>query len=512
MDNKEKKVKAAEIEKKKRKINLSGPFAIVMALLVLIVFVPINLIVSYYDKFYDMTPNKKYTFHDETLKLLDETKDKNIEVYYLSELRYLKQIPRLLPLYHTLTQLEEHENVKLTCFRPDNDPALVAKLNPTGILNVKEGDVFVKYGDIIQQVSQDVIIRTVDGVDEYAGEELIAEAIKICTNGSLPTVYFLTGHGEKSIETSYKIYADQLRTKSYEVKELNLDEAGAIPGNTAIIYLAGPQKDLTDTEAELISQYLSQGGSASFLISPCETEGRFKNIDSILEEYGIVLDYNYVVETNHFNMLKDRDSVQNEKFLRVDYVPKTDDFTENLTSDAIYLVENEGYSPGISNARSMAEIPDDKFPNKGSFEISSMIRNRPDSSTGKYTTVSHAMGGDDDTIIESDKKLNGIQLDFGFYSYNKQTGGKLIAIGSTDMIDADAVAPDVNGTGTLTLHTNTWLFNTDIEMGIGVKIDAVDSMTFKDKNEATTAIAITVILPVCVAVLGVIVWLRRRHA
>ena len=39
---------------KKRKFNLSGPIAIVIALLILAIFVPINLIVSYYDKVYDM--------------------------------------------------------------------------------------------------------------------------------------------------------------------------------------------------------------------------------------------------------------------------------------------------------------------------------------------------------------------------------------------------------------------------------------------------------------------------
>lgn len=79
-------------------------------------------------------------------------------------------------------------------------------------------------------------------MNEYAGEDLIAGAIKICTSGSLPTVYFLTGHGEKSIEDSYKIYADQLRSNNYDVKELNLDEASSMPENAKIVYLAWPSE------------------------------------------------------------------------------------------------------------------------------------------------------------------------------------------------------------------------------------------------------------------------------
>ena len=80
------------------------------------------------------------------------------------------------------------------------------------------------------------------------------------------------------------------------------------------------------------------------------------------------------------------------------------------------------------------------------------------------------------------------------------------------MIDSDEVAPAVNGAGTLTLFSNTWLYTIEDEIGIGNKVTAVDSMTFKDANEATTAIALTVIIPLAVAVIGVAVWLKRRHA
>ena len=44
---------------KDKKFNLTGAIAIAIAVLVLIVFVPINLIVGYYDKVFDMTPSKK---------------------------------------------------------------------------------------------------------------------------------------------------------------------------------------------------------------------------------------------------------------------------------------------------------------------------------------------------------------------------------------------------------------------------------------------------------------------
>lgn len=493
----------------KRKFNLSGPIAIVVALVVLLIFVPINLIIAYYDKVYDMTPAGKYTLNQKTAELLDSTSDKEIEIYFTSQLRYLQQVPEYLPLYHTLTQLEERDNIKLICFDPNSDPVTAESLDPTGILGISTGDVFVKSGDVIKKVSHTLIFQ--NEMNEYAGEDLIAGAIKICTSGSLPTVYFLTGHGEKSIDDSYKIYADQLKSQNYDVQELNLDEASSMPENAKIVYLAGPQSDITDHEAELLDAYLENGGSASFLLAPCETEGRFLNIEKILEQFGILIDYNYVTETAPANKLQNRDAEQSDNFMRIQYVPTTDDFTEDLTTDIINLVEQGGYTAGISNARSLTEIPESSFANAGNVEISPIIENTPSSTDGTYSTVSRSMGGDD-TVLEADNELSGIELAFGYYSYNKLTGGKVIAIGSTDMIDSDEVAPSVNGTGTLTLFSNTWLYTIEDEIGIGNKVTAVDSMTFKDANEATTAIALTVIIPLAVAVIGVAVWLKRRHA
>ena len=75
---------------KKKKFNLSGALALLLALLVLLIFVPINIIAGLFDKGYDMTPAKKYTLNQKTLDLLDATSDKQIDIYYLSLLKYFK--------------------------------------------------------------------------------------------------------------------------------------------------------------------------------------------------------------------------------------------------------------------------------------------------------------------------------------------------------------------------------------------------------------------------------------
>lgn len=500
---------------KKKKLDLSGAIAIVLAILVLIIFIPINLIVSYYDKGYDMTPSKKYTLSDKTKQLIADNSDKHIDIYYLSLLKYFNEADatNFLPLYHTLTQLEDYDNITLTCFEPNANAALAQELDPEGILGVSDGDIFVKCNNVIKKVNHAKIFQSSEGVRQYAGEELISAAISICTKGSLPTIYFLSGHGEKSIDDSFSIYAAQLKSNDYDVQELDLDKEGAIPDNASIIYLAGPQEDITDKERDILCDYADNGGSLSFLIDPCDTEGRFYNIEAVMEKFGLILDYNIVTETLPANMLQDRDSKQSENYFRVDYPAGSrynDEFTQDLTSDLIDLVNGGAYVAGIAYPRSLTEIPEDSFIGAAYTERSSIIKNVY--SDGGYTTVSKSMGGDEVTAKQADELLSNLDLDFGYYSYNKTTGGKMVVIGTTSVIDNDIIAVTISGTQMLTLFSNTWLYDSDIQFGVGNKFNSYDHMTFKDSKEATTVMVVVYVIPILLAIVGVAVWLKRRHS
>jgi hypothetical protein len=499
---------------KDRKFNFSGTIAFIIALLVLVVFVPINLIVSYYDKQYDMTPAHKYSFSKTTEELLDKTSDKQIDLFYLYPMEEFRKYPEFLPLYHTLTQLDERENIKLTAFLPDENAALANELNPDGLLNVENGDIFVRCGDISKRIDHNKIFQTTsDGTFQYAGEELIAAAIETCTSGSLPTIYFLQGHGESSINDSYEIYANQLKANNYDVQELNLSETKAIPSNARILYLAGPKKDITDDEKKMLEDYLNAGGSLSMLLAPCDTEGRFDNIEDILGMFGIIMDYNIVTETSAANQLQDKDYEQNENFMRVEYPAATGDFTEDLTSELNVLVENGQYIPGIAGTRSFAKT-EVGFANAANVEVSPIIRNISTADANgenKYTTKSTPMGGDATTKAEA-KKLSERQLDYGYYALDRITNAKLIVTGSTDIIDKVAIAPSLSATQMLVTFSNTWLYDSDISMGIGNKMNSYDSMTFSDASHAKRILASIIIIPIALALVGVAVWLKRRHA
>lgn len=495
----------------KKKFNFSGIFAFVLSVLILLIAVPINLIFTYADKVYDMTPNGKYTLNEKTVEFLDSVSDKQIEIYYLYEysLSAFQSAPEFLPLYHTLDELSKRDNIELISFNPNEEADKAEALDPTGILGVDEADIFVKCGDVVKKVDHKRIFQTTsDGVFQYAGEELIASAIKVCTSGSLPTVYFLTGHGEESINDTYATYADTLKANNYDVKEINLDETGAVPDNTAIIYIAGLTQDITDNEYSLLSTYADRGGSLAVFASPCETKGRFKNLDKLLEKFGLGMDYNYVTETNSINQLQNTEAKQSDNYFRVQYTPATEDFTEDLTTDINTLINQGTYVAGISNTRSVYEYSTET----SHIEKSPIVQNIMDATTSKYTTKSVAMGGDAESQKEANQELSERDLYFGYYSYNKQTSGKMILMGTTDILGTENLNFMISGTQYLAIFSNTWLYDTDVEMGIGNKSNSYDTMHFADAQEAESVLRIFVIIPIVVAIIGVAVWLKRRYA
>ncbi len=492
----------------KRKFNLSGIFAFIIAALILVAVVPINIIFNYYDKNYDMTEKSKYTFTDTTVQLLEETKDKEIEVYFLHDLDLLRDTPEYLALYYTLIQLDEYENIKLTCFLPDEKPDLVKMLNPSGAITPGAADVFVKCGDTIKQVAASRIFPyDSNGATSYAGEELISGAIKIVTGGSLPTIYFLTGHGEKTIDDNYALFAKVLKSGSYDTQSLDLTAEDSVPDNASIVMLAGPQTDISKEEREKLEAYAEKGGSLAFFIPPVETEGRFTNIEKFLEKYEIGIDYNRIEETAASRMLNNRDYEQDPAFFSCTYTPATDSFTVDLTSEILSLAETEGLIPGISNTRSLYQIL-----NTGSayIEKSSIITNTADE-TGAYTTSSIPFGGDEETVEEAEK-LSNIQLELGFYSYNKENGSKLIALGTTDIMDEENISVAVSLTQQLVKNSITWLYNSDMDMNIGNKDTAYDYLAFPNADKAESTLRIFSIVPFCIAAIGLFVWLKRRNS
>ena len=108
--------------------------------------------------------------------------------------------------------------------------------------------------------------------------------------------------------------------------------------------------------------------------------------------------------------------------------------------------------------------------------------------------------------------LTNYALDFGYYSYNKHTGAKMFTLGTSAVIDDNYANAYTTGTQMLALFSNTWLYDSDVQFDVGNKFNSYDSMTFKSGEEATRVMVIVYVIPLAIAVIGILVWLKRRHS
>ena len=126
----------------------------ILAILVLAVAVPLNLIFERLNINFDMTPNSMYTLTDTTKEYLEEldAKGVKVDVYFLTKLEDLQSDLECLALYRTLLAYKEHPCFNLIDFDPDTEPERLRSINPDNKFNLSSGDFLFVYGDMVKRL------------------------------------------------------------------------------------------------------------------------------------------------------------------------------------------------------------------------------------------------------------------------------------------------------------------------------------------------------------------------
>lgn len=133
---------------------------------------------------------------------------------------------------------------------------------------------------------------------KFAGESLITSAISYCITDELPVIHVLEGHGETEFSDSFSgaIERDNIETESLSL--LNYD---AVPEEVECILIYAPSTDISETEKDMLTQFLD-GGGRLLVISGTTQEEQLTNLNAVMEYYGISVQEGVVVEesTDHY--------------------------------------------------------------------------------------------------------------------------------------------------------------------------------------------------------------------
>lgn len=139
---------------------------------------------------------------------------------------------------------------------------------------------------------------TVDGelVIDYQGrqekvqgltEESFTNALQRVARGAERWLAFLRGHGERGLwgggRDDLGTIARELKSKGFQLQEINLVTDQSIPDNTTVLVIAGPRVDLLPGEVKIVQDYLDKGGSLLWLQEP----GGLHGLEPVAERFGL---------------------------------------------------------------------------------------------------------------------------------------------------------------------------------------------------------------------------------
>lgn len=251
-----------------------GANVTIMILIVLGIAIFVEAISSQHSVRFDLTRNQRYTLSDQTIKILKALeKDVHIIAFFS-----LDQVERELArdLLQQYTRLSDHISYEFV--DPDKQPGRAKSYDITSY-----GTIVLESGDTHENITEST-------------EEALTNALVKVIRDEQKVVYFLQGHGERSLddmgEFGYNQVKQAIEQENYVVKDLLLMQQQAVPEDATVLIIAGPQKDLLPAEKESLSNYINSGGNVLFLLEPDQASG----MTAFLQEYGIIVGDNMILD------------------------------------------------------------------------------------------------------------------------------------------------------------------------------------------------------------------------
>ncbi len=186
---------------------------------------------------------------------------------------------------------------------PDRDLARAREL--TGEYGIRESGAVVVQGPDRHRV---VVLSRVlaAGNDAGAGPRMatsgridsaLAAAIYAVSRPTVPVVYFLVGHGERSVSdygdySGYGEIAGRIRNTQAEVRQVALNPQAALSNDCAALVVAGPSAKLSAWELGRLREFVQRGGRLMLLLD----SGADTGLEKLAAEWGIAVGSGRVVD------------------------------------------------------------------------------------------------------------------------------------------------------------------------------------------------------------------------
>lgn len=481
-----------------------GSYTAVMAVIVLAVLVVINLIVlsapSEYTKL-DATEKQLYSLSDTTTDALSKI-DEDINIYLLcsggedNSGDTVNNLPFLSVFIERYA--EKNKNISFEIVDPIENPSFSGKYTDDSLLNytlivesakrhriVNFEELYYYYNDTYGAVPSSQYQNFVNYVYYYTGsypelelrfdgENLITSALDYVTTDKIPMLYALEGHGETALSENLKA---SIENDNMLISSLSLLTSD-IPEDAEGIIINAPTSDINTDEAEMISEFLADGGK--LIINTDYTTLELPNLMRVLAEYGLSPIGGIVVEGDsslHYN---------NYPHFLLPNASTSSELTASLAGSAKIFMP---FAHGISTSDTLPE----------GVTVSPLF-----SSSEKAYTISKTA----ETLEKTDSSLEG-PFDLAVHAEDSESGADIVWVAAPVFSDeTDAV------TGANQKYFISMLGGVIERDRIIYNIPAGEAgASYLVVNEAQAALwsaIFVVLIPLAFAIAGVAAWLIRR--
>lgn len=250
-----------------------------LVLLLTVVFlVVINYLGAKHYRTYDFSINRINSISDQSKKIINSLEsDLLVKFFYKNGAERAEENKKLFR--QLVKQYEDSTpKIKFEFVEMNEKPRMVADYGA----NKGAGEAFIDYKG------------SKNRIENYSEQDFTNAIIKV-TRQHKKTIYFLQGHGERSIddeksELSLFGFRQLLEKQSYTVKSINLTSTLSIPSDATMLIIAGPTQQLQVSEIISIEEYLNTGHSLLVMLDEKETYG----LGSLLKKFGLELETSYV--------------------------------------------------------------------------------------------------------------------------------------------------------------------------------------------------------------------------
>lgn len=242
---------------------------------------------------------------------LPRSRNKYIWLYWEKFVQFYPHIRYRFEYYYDVNESNQELMASFPGKTVDQAAATMAELYDVDVNSFKKPEVIRKLANLQQEDNLGLLmeleykgrkefLRTYPDTRIFPEQTHVAGTIRRLVRPANPTIYFTTGHYERSPfrngereygpNTNYKQSRYALLNMGVDVDTVSLARQN-IPANTAFLVVADPKSALDTTEQRKIIDYLDKGGNAILYGEP----GKQAMLNPLLQTIGVTLDPGTIV-------------------------------------------------------------------------------------------------------------------------------------------------------------------------------------------------------------------------